>query len=185
MKLSLLRDPVESSNKYAKYISSQTPRYTRFESTTVRDLPIQTTKYLPPPPKVNIPMQSTKVDSKTENTKLALNTEKKFMPISRGNSDNKFTLENKVANIQKINDKAKNDKAVIDFAVQVGSYGSLDGAKLLSQKYKNMNSIVKETNVNGERAYKVLLSGFKDYDEAKKFIQQKGFEDAFVVVGNR
>lgn len=73
------------------------------------------------------------------------------------------------------------------FSVQIGAFKNLDGAERIKYQYSNIDkyeSIVKESTTDGEKIYKVWLSGFTTYEEARSFIDSNAeFAGAFIIMG--
>lgn len=70
------------------------------------------------------------------------------------------------------------------FYVQIGSFERFEGASYTKQKYANFkgyNAIIKDTEYNGRRLFRVWLSGFKSEAEARDFISRGYFEGSFII----
>ncbi|MDD5051191.1 MAG: septal ring lytic transglycosylase RlpA family protein [Sulfuricurvum sp.] len=70
------------------------------------------------------------------------------------------------------------------FYVQIGSFERFEGASYTKQKYasfKGYNAIIKDTEYNGKRLFRVWLSGFKSEAEARDFISQGYFRGSFII----
>jgi rare lipoprotein A len=70
------------------------------------------------------------------------------------------------------------------FAVQIASFRRIEGAIVTQEKYdsyQGYRTIIKDTEYNNERLFRVWLSGYKSEAEARDFIAQGPFEHAFIV----
>ncbi len=70
------------------------------------------------------------------------------------------------------------------YFVQIASFGRIEGAMATQEKYDNTlgySTIIKDTEYNGRRLFRVWLKGFKSEDEARDFIASGHFEHAFIV----
>ncbi len=70
------------------------------------------------------------------------------------------------------------------YAIQIGSFSKIDGAlKTQSQYdgYKGYHTLIKDTEYNNKRVFRVWLSGFKSEAEARDFKADSPFENAFIV----
>jgi rare lipoprotein A len=70
------------------------------------------------------------------------------------------------------------------FALQIGSFSRIEGALKTQEKhdgYNGYNAIIKDTEYNNKRIFRVWLSGFKSEDEARDFKESSPFENAFIV----
>ena len=70
------------------------------------------------------------------------------------------------------------------FFVQVGVFEKFEGALRTKQEYGKINgysAIIKDTEDNGKRVFRIWLSGFKSEAEARDFIARNQFDGAFIV----
>ncbi len=71
-------------------------------------------------------------------------------------------------------------------AIQVGAFRKYSGAKLYMKRYNALSSRYRVTIKTGTKdskpLHRVRIEGFKDREEAKKFIYSYGISDAFVVI---
>ena len=80
--------------------------------------------------------------------------------------------------------KGPREKVVSSFAVQIGSFSRIEGAMQTQEKFDNTQgyrTIIKDTEYNDKRLFRVWLKGFKSEDEARDFIASGAFEYAFIV----
>lgn len=76
------------------------------------------------------------------------------------------------------------EQVLESYAVQIGSFRRIEGAMFTQEKFDNTEgyrTIIKDTEYNDERLFRVWLSGFKSEDEARDFIASGHFEYAFIV----
>jgi rare lipoprotein A len=76
------------------------------------------------------------------------------------------------------------EKVMASFAVQIGSFRRIEGAVFTQEKYDNTEgyrTIIKDTEYNGERLFRVWLTGFKSEAEARDFKASGPFAHAFIV----
>ena len=68
------------------------------------------------------------------------------------------------------------------FSVQIGAFRKIAGAETYqnTHKYDNYNTVIKEGEFEGERIYRVFISGFKSEAEARDFIKAQNIEGFFV-----
>jgi rare lipoprotein A len=70
------------------------------------------------------------------------------------------------------------------FFVQIGSFERFEGAMSTKQKYASYNgysAIIKDTEYNNKRLFRVWLGGFKSEAEARDFISRGYFEGSFII----
>ena len=70
------------------------------------------------------------------------------------------------------------------YAIQIGSFSKIDGAMKTQEEYDNYKgyrTVIKDTEYNGTRVFRVWLSGFKSEDEARDFKADSPFQNAFIV----
>lgn len=80
--------------------------------------------------------------------------------------------------------KGPSEKVAGSFAVQIASFRRIEGAIVTQEKYdsyQGYRTIIKDTEYNNERLFRVWLSGYKSEAEARDFIAQGPFEYAFIV----
>ncbi len=79
----------------------------------------------------------------------------------------------------------KGEIEISNFAVQIGSFRRLKGAKITRNKYSTVagsyHAVIKKFYVNNEPLYRVWLVGFRSEAEARDFIKRDLFKGAFVV----
>jgi rare lipoprotein A len=70
------------------------------------------------------------------------------------------------------------------YAIQIGSFSKVDGALKTQEEYdgyRGYRTIIKDTEYNDKRVFRVWLSGFKSEAEARNFKADSPFENAFIV----
>ncbi len=70
------------------------------------------------------------------------------------------------------------------YYVQIASFERPEGAMITQEKYDNTlgySTIIKDTEYNNRRLFRVWLKGFKSEDEARDFIASGHFQHAFIV----
>ncbi|ADR34094.1 rare lipoprotein A [Sulfuricurvum kujiense DSM 16994] len=70
------------------------------------------------------------------------------------------------------------------FYVQIGSFSRFQGAKYTKEKYASFHgysAIIKDTEYNNKRLFRVWLSGFKSEAEARDFISRGYFQGSFII----
>lgn len=80
--------------------------------------------------------------------------------------------------------KGPTQKVITSYAVQIGSFSRIEGAIITQEKYNGIdgyNTIIKDTEYNGKRLFRVWMSGFKSENEARDYIDSGRFEYAFIV----
>jgi len=81
----------------------------------------------------------------------------------------------------------KTQKSALDYesyALQIGSFSQIDGALKTQEKYDGYggyHTIIKDTEYNDKRVFRVWLSGFRSESEARKFKADSPFQNAFIV----
>ncbi len=75
-------------------------------------------------------------------------------------------------------------KTMSSYYVQIASFERIEGAMATQEKYNNTqgySTIIKDTEYNNRRLFRVWLKGFKSEDEARDFIASGYFQHAFIV----
>ncbi|MEA2111144.1 MAG: septal ring lytic transglycosylase RlpA family protein [Campylobacterota bacterium] len=75
-------------------------------------------------------------------------------------------------------------KTVGSFCVQIASFSRIEGAMITQEKHDNTlgyKSVIKDTQHEDGRLFRVWLSGFKSEEEARDFIAAEHFEHSFIV----
>jgi len=70
------------------------------------------------------------------------------------------------------------------YALQIGSFGQIEGAVATQEKYDGYSgykTIIKDSEYNDKRVFRVWLSGFKSEAEARDFKANSEFKNAFIV----
>lgn len=70
------------------------------------------------------------------------------------------------------------------YALQIGSFSKIEGAIRIQEKhdgYRGYHTIIKDTEYNNRRIFRVWLSGFKSEEEAHDFKDSSPFKNAFIV----
>jgi len=70
------------------------------------------------------------------------------------------------------------------YAIQIGSFSKIDGALKTQEEYdgyRGYHTLIKDTEYNGKRVFRVWLSGFKSEAEARDFKADSPFQNAFIV----
>ncbi len=76
------------------------------------------------------------------------------------------------------------EKVVSSFYVQIASFRRFEGAAATQEKYDNFqgyHTIIKDTEYNNKRLFRIWLGKFKSEAEARDFIARSPFEHAFIV----
>ena len=71
-----------------------------------------------------------------------------------------------------------------NYAIQIGSFSKFDGAQKIQEEfdgYRGYHTVIKDTEYNNKRVFKVWLSGFKSETEAREFKSNSPFQNAFIV----
>lgn len=69
------------------------------------------------------------------------------------------------------------------FAVQIGAFANINGAKETQKKYasfKGYSAIIKDSQYNNDKLFRVWLRGFRSEAEARDFIAQGYFNGQFI-----
>ena len=101
--------------------------------------------------------------------------------------DNEFTSSNEAsknsANFGKISQGQQSFEGG-SFMVQIGAFKRLEGA----ESFKNSNAnkygyktLIRTFDIDGEKIYRVFLSGFRSEAEARDFVEAKHFGGAYIV----
>jgi len=80
--------------------------------------------------------------------------------------------------------KGPQQSVLNSFFVQIGSFERFEGAMTTKQKYASYNgysAIIKDTEYNNKRLFRVWLGGFKSEAEARDFISRGYFEGSFII----
>jgi rare lipoprotein A len=80
--------------------------------------------------------------------------------------------------------KGPKESVLSSFFVQIGSFERFEGAMSTKQKYSSFNgysAIIKDTEYNNKRLFRVWLGGFKSESEARDFISRGHFEGSFII----
>ncbi len=80
--------------------------------------------------------------------------------------------------------KGPKERMLNSFYVQIGSFERFEGASVTKQKYASFNgysAIIKDTEYNNKRLFRVWLSGFKSEAEARDFISKGYFQGSFII----
>lgn len=74
-------------------------------------------------------------------------------------------------------------EVLTSFAVQIGAFANISGAIETQKKYASFHgysSIIKDTQYNNDRLYRVWMRGFRSEAEARDFIAQGYFSGQFI-----
>ncbi len=80
--------------------------------------------------------------------------------------------------------KGPKESVLTSFFVQIGSFERFEGAKITKDKYssfKGYPAIIKDTEYNNKRLFRVWLGGFKSEAEARDFISRGYFPGSFII----
>lgn len=80
--------------------------------------------------------------------------------------------------------KGPRESVLNAFFVQIGSFERFEGALTTKQKYASFHgysAIIKDTEYNNKRLFRVWLGGFKSEAEARDFISRGYFEGSFII----
>lgn len=80
--------------------------------------------------------------------------------------------------------KGPRESILNNFFVQIGSFERFEGAMSTKQKYGSFNgysAILKDTEYNNKRLFRVWLGGFKSEAEARDFISRGYFQGSFII----
>ena len=83
--------------------------------------------------------------------------------------------------------KGVQEKVVGEFSIQLAAFTKFDGAKSVQKKYDGhggYHTIIKDSNENGRRLFRVYLTGFKSDQEARDYIANSDLAAAFIVREN-
>jgi rare lipoprotein A len=76
------------------------------------------------------------------------------------------------------------EQVVTSFYVQIGAFRRFEGASITQEKYDGFEgheTIIKDSEYNNERLFRVWLGKFKSEAEARDFIASSPFRHAFIV----
>lgn len=79
--------------------------------------------------------------------------------------------------------KGPSESILSSFLVQIGSFEHFEGASLTQQKYASFQgyrAIIKDTEYNNKRLFRVWLGGFRSEAEARDFINKGYFNGSFI-----
>ncbi len=83
--------------------------------------------------------------------------------------------------------KVRENVVLSGFAVQVGSFRRIEGARIYKERYDNFEgryrTEIKRFTLDGAPIYRVWLKGFKSEDEARDFIKAWNIPGAFITRG--
>lgn len=80
--------------------------------------------------------------------------------------------------------KGPRESVLSSFFVQIGAFERFEGALVTKQKNSNYNgysAIIKDTEYNNKRLFRVWLGGFKSEAEARDFISRGYFKGSFII----
>ena len=80
--------------------------------------------------------------------------------------------------------RGPSEKVMDSFAVQIGSFSRIEGAVVTQEKFdktEGYRTIIKDTEYNGKRLFRVWLTGFQSEAEARDFKDSGRFAHAFIV----
>lgn len=80
--------------------------------------------------------------------------------------------------------KGPKESILTNFFVQIGSFERFEGAKSTKEKYasfRGYSAIIKDTEYNNKRLFRVWLGGFKSEAEARDFISRGYFQGSFII----
>ncbi len=80
--------------------------------------------------------------------------------------------------------KAPQKKSITGFAIQIASFSNIEGALKTQEAFDNKDgysTVIKDTDSENGRIFKVWLKGFKSENEARDYKSQGHFENAFIV----
>jgi len=80
--------------------------------------------------------------------------------------------------------KATQQVSLAGFALQIASFSKIDGAIVTQEKYDSTDgykTVIKDIEIDGNRIFKVWLTGFKSEEEARDYKSKGHFENAFIV----
>jgi len=76
------------------------------------------------------------------------------------------------------------EQVVSAFYIQIGAFRRFEGASITQEKYNGFEghkTIIKDSEYNNERLFRVWLGKFKSEEEARDFIASSPFQNAFIV----
>jgi len=80
--------------------------------------------------------------------------------------------------------KGPSEQVVGSFAIQIASFSKIEGAVKTQEKYDKTSgytTIIKDTEYNNVRLFRVWLTGFKSEAEARDYIHNGPFKNSFIV----
>lgn len=80
--------------------------------------------------------------------------------------------------------KGPSEQVMGSFAIQIASFSKIEGAIKTQEKYnktEGYTTIIKDTEYNNVRLFRVWLTGFKSEQEARDFISNGPFQNSFIV----
>lgn len=89
----------------------------------------------------------------------------------------------KVINMASLS-KGPKEAVLTSFFVQIGSFSRFEGALETKNKYNSFNgynAVIKDTEFNNQRLFRVWLGGFNSEAEARDFISRGYFKGAFII----
>lgn len=82
-------------------------------------------------------------------------------------------------------ESSKRSMRIGAFAVQVGAFKNIEGAKIYQKRYANIDSayqtVIKPSLLDGEKIYRVWVSGFRSEEEARDFLNDNDLNGAFII----
>lgn len=90
----------------------------------------------------------------------------------------------RIASVQPLKSRPKEVLTYDTYALQIGSFSKVDGALKTQEEYdgyEGYHTIIKDTEYNDKRVFRVWLSGFKSEAEARDFKVNSPFQNAFIV----
>ncbi|MGB5966095.1 MAG: septal ring lytic transglycosylase RlpA family protein [Sulfurimonadaceae bacterium] len=95
-----------------------------------------------------------------------------------------FKDKKEIGSAQALNSGPQEVLTYETYAIQIGSFSKVDGALKTQEEYdgyRGHHTIIKDTEYNDKRVFRVWLSGFKSEAEARDFKVNSPFENAFIV----
>lgn len=80
--------------------------------------------------------------------------------------------------------KGPKETVLTSFFVQIGSFEHFEGANITQHKYSDFHgyhAIIKDTEYNNKRLFRVWLGGFRSEAEARDFINKGYFDGPFII----
>ena len=80
--------------------------------------------------------------------------------------------------------KGPSERVVNSFAIQIASFSKIEGALKTQQKFdktEGYTTIIKDTEYNNVRLFRVWLTGFQSEQEARDYIKNGPFKNSFIV----